>query len=81
MWFAALGPPPRWFPGLLARLLEGSPEVMKLLGDNPFPDRPPRFVRALLYQLHATDIRTRKRSGLWWRRELVGTYFPACAHS
>jgi hypothetical protein len=79
MWFAALGRPPRWFASLLVRLLEGSPDVLKLLGDDPFPDRPPRFVRALLYKLHATDIRTRRRTGLWWRRELVGTYFPACA--
>jgi len=79
MWFAALGPPPRWFARFLARLLEGSPDVLALLGENPFPDGPPRFVRALLYEYRVTDLETRRRTGAWWRRELVGTYFPASA--
>jgi len=77
MWFAALGRPPAWFPILLQRLLEGSPEVLRLLGPNPFPDHPPRYVRALLYQLRMTDIATKRRTGAWWRRELIDTYFPA----
>jgi predicted DCC family thiol-disulfide oxidoreductase YuxK len=78
MWFAALGHPPGWFPVLLARLLEGSADVLKLLGPNPFPDRPPRYVRARLYEYRMTDLATKKRTGAWWRRELIGTYFPAC---
>ena len=77
MWFAALGPPPRWFTRFLRRLLEGSPEVLALLRANPFPAHPPRFVRAQLYDLRATDLATRRRTGAWWRRELVGTYVPA----
>ena len=77
MWFAALGRPPAWFAVLLQRLLEGSPEVLRLLGPNPFPDHPPRFVRALLYQYRMTDIATKRRTGAWWRRELIDTYFPA----
>lgn len=76
MWFAALGRPPAWFPVLLQRLLEGSPDVLRLLGPNPFPDHPPRFVRALLYQYRMTDIATKRRTGAWWRRELIDTYFP-----
>ena len=76
MWFAALRPPPTWFVAFLARLLEGSPDVLKLLGANPFPDRPPRYVRALLYEYRMTDLETKRRTGAWWRRELVGTYFP-----
>ena len=59
MWFAALRPaPPTWFKAFLARLLEGSPDVLKLLGANPFPDRPPRYVRALLYEYRMTDLET-----------------------
>ena len=41
MWFAALGYPPPWFMRLLARLLEGVPEVLALLDGNPFPEHPP----------------------------------------
>ena len=37
-----------WFVNL-ARLLEGSPEVLEPSRGNPFPDQPPRYVRAVLY--------------------------------
>jgi predicted DCC family thiol-disulfide oxidoreductase YuxK len=78
MWFAALGPPPAWFERFLVRLLEGSPEVLRLLASNPFATRPPLLVRALLYDYEMTDRATRKRTGQWWRRELLGVYFPPC---
>ena len=74
-------PPPPWFVAFLARLLEGSPDVLKLLGANPFPDRPPRYVRALLYEYRMTDLETKRRTGAWWRRELIGTYFPTSSLS
>ncbi len=76
MWFAALQPPPTWFGSLLVRLLEGSPDVLALLDGNPFPDRPPTYVRALLYRYRMTDRETRRRTGAWWHRELVGEYVP-----
>jgi hypothetical protein len=79
MWFAALGPPPTWFAVFLARLLQGAPEVRALLGEDPFPAAPPRFVRARLYDYTATDLETRRRTGAWWARREVGTYFPTCA--
>ena len=55
---------------------KASPEVLKLLGANPFPDRPPRYVRALLYEYRMTDLETKRRTGAWWQRELIDTYFP-----
>lgn len=78
MWFAALRGPwgPPWFARLMARLLEGAPEVARLLESQPFPDAPPRYVRALLYAYHFTDAATRQTTGAWWRRELLGLYFP-----
>src|SRR5262249_42480225 len=71
MWFAALGLPPPWFVQLLARLLEGSPDVLSLFAHCPFGDRPPRFVRALLYDYRMTDVPTRRRPVTWWQRELT----------
>ncbi|ATB50934.1 hypothetical protein MYMAC_006591 [Corallococcus macrosporus DSM 14697] len=76
MWFAALGSPPGWFVAFLARLLEGSPDVLGLLADNPFPERPPRMVRAVLYDYRMTDLAERRRTGSWWRREALGLYVP-----
>jgi hypothetical protein len=75
MWFAALGPAPSWFHSLVHRLLENAPDVVALLETNPFPDHAPKYIRALLYDYHMTDRETLRRTGAWWRRELLGTYF------
>jgi len=78
MWFAALGSYENnpWFVNFMVRLLEGSPEVLSLLARNPFPNAPPNFVRAEVYDYHFTDFVTRKATGDWWQRELKGSYFP-----
>ncbi|MGW0044330.1 lipase maturation factor family protein [Rhodococcus sp. NPDC003348] len=74
MWFAAISPGygDRWFGGFVRRLLENDRDTLKLLRRNPFPDDPPRFVRARLYEYRFTDRRTRRASGRWWDRELLG---------
>ncbi|WP_426744577.1 lipase maturation factor family protein [Myxococcus faecalis] len=79
MWFAALSAPPSWFIMFLARLLEGSPEVLSLLARNPFPDAPPRQVRAVLYDYRMTDVEERRRTGAWWTRERRGLYLQPLA--
>jgi lipase maturation factor 1 len=79
MWFAALGDYRQnpWFVNFCARLLQGSPEVLALLANNPFPSRPPRYVRAGLYEYHFTDLQEHHASGAWWKRERAGEYLPA----
>ncbi|SEL36826.1 Predicted thiol-disulfide oxidoreductase YuxK, DCC family [Stigmatella aurantiaca] len=76
MWFAALGRPSTWFLSLLVRLLEGSPDVLALFAANPFPQRPPRAVRAVLYDYRMTDLATQRSTGTWWKRERRGLYVP-----
>jgi len=79
MWFAALGSyrDNPWFVNFVFRLLQGSPEVVALLGRNPFPDAPPRYIRALLYDYSFTDWPARRATGAWWTREPKGVYLPA----
>ncbi|HUC84140.1 MAG TPA: lipase maturation factor family protein [Candidatus Acidoferrales bacterium] len=79
MWFAALGTyqDNPWFVNFCVRLLQGSPEVAGLLARNPFPNHPPRFIRAQLYEYHFSHPAERRATGAWWRRELVGEYMPA----
>ena len=79
MWFAALSnyQTNPWFVSLTLRLLEGSPDVEALLGNNPFPNQPPRYVRAMAYEYTFTDRETRRRTGAWWKREPRGLYLPA----
>jgi len=78
MWFAAMGSYQRhpWFIHLVAKLLQGDRPVMSLLKTNPFPDEPPRFVRALLYEYRFSAPEAKKKAGLWWVREPKGMYFP-----
>ena len=78
MWFAALGNYDRneWFISLCAKLLTGSPEALALMGKNPFPNSPPRYIRAMLYEYHFTDFATRRATAQWWWRELKGPYCP-----
>jgi hypothetical protein len=78
MWFAALSrwQENRWFVSFLVRLLQGEPAVLELLDRNPFPDRPPRYLRAVFYEYHFTDATTRKQDGTYWRRRQIGLYCP-----
>jgi hypothetical protein len=56
--------------------LQNSPEVLALLGRNPFPKAPPKYIRAQLYEYHFTDRATRRATGQWWRRQYKGIYLP-----
>lgn len=77
MWFAALrgncqNAP--WFVNFMIRLLQGSTDVVELLEENPFPETPPRYVRAVLYDYRFTDVETKREIGTWWKRERRGLY-------
>ncbi len=79
MWFAALGDcqGSPWLPGLFRRLLEGSPPVLGLLAADPFPEGPPRYVRALVHDYRFTDAAERATSGRWWKRGEPRLFCPA----
>ncbi len=78
MWFAVLGTPQQnpWFGGLVVRLLEGSRDVSRLLAHNPFPDQPPRYIRASFYRYRFTTVEEHRQSGAWWTRQELGEYLP-----
>ncbi len=78
MWFAALSDyrSNPWLISFMARLLEGKKEVLGLLKDNPFPENPPRYVRAVVYEYRFTDLKTKRETGAWWTRESKGIYCP-----
>jgi len=74
MWFAALNPEGarEWLVPLLRHLLVGTPEVLALLGENPFPGAPPRYVRLVYYRYRFSTPTERATRGAWWQRERVG---------
>ena len=76
LWFASLGPwqETPWVLLAQARLLEGSPDVLALFRGNPFPGAPPVQVRTVKWRYWFTDVATRRATGRWWDRELVGPF-------
>jgi hypothetical protein len=79
MWFAALSSYQQnpWFQQLMLRLLQGSPEVTGLFASNPFPGKPPHFIRAVVYNYHFSDFAERRSTGAIWMRTPIGDYFPS----
>jgi len=61
---------------LLERLLRNAPDVTRLLARNPFPDAPPQYVRAKLFEYHFASVEEHRATGAWWKREERGDYSP-----
>lgn len=76
MWFAAISPSyaQPWLTPFLQRLLRNDRPTLRLLRHNPFPDSPPRYVRALLYEYRFTTPAELRRERAWWHRTLIGGY-------
>jgi hypothetical protein len=78
LWFASLG---SWqeYPIVLKTevlLLSNDSDVLNLFVTNPFPNRPPRQVRAVIWQYWFTTMSEKRTHGLWWRRQFIGLYAP-----
>ncbi|GAA4532074.1 lipase maturation factor family protein [Mycobacterium paraffinicum] len=76
MWFAAISPgyAQPWLTPFLQRLLRNDRNTLRLLRHNPFPDAPPRYVRAQLYEYRFTTPAELRRERAWWHRTLIGGY-------
>jgi hypothetical protein len=79
LWFASLG---EWRDNPLVlrterRLLSNNADVLALFAANPFPQGPPRQVRAVIWQYWFTSMAEKREHGLWWRRQFLGLYAPA----
>jgi lipase maturation factor 1 len=78
LWFASLG---TWreYPWVVRTevlLLHGDSDVLSLFAGNPFPKSPPKEVRAVVWEYWFTDLKTKRATGVWWRRDFRGLYGP-----
>ncbi len=78
LWFASLG---SWrdysiVPRTEVQLLSNDKDVLNLFAKKPFPNGPPREVRAVMWQYWFTTMSERRTQGLWWRRQFIGLYAP-----
>lgn len=86
IWFAAIPgvhydlrtlPTPQHYPWVVHfvwKLLHNDAGTLSLLVGNPFPEAPPRYVRALVYRYRFAPLA--KGDGEWWTRERVGNWLP-----
>lgn len=77
MWFAAMGSPDEytWTFNLVWKLLHNDAKTVSLFAGNPFPGKPPRYIRAVLYRYSFAKPGNSK--ALWWNRERLGLWLPA----
>jgi len=78
MWFLPFNPRyvNPWFVSFTEKLLRGDQTVLHVLRSNPFPNTPPRFIRARMYHYQFTTPEEHKKTGAWWKRTFIGEYLP-----
>ena len=78
MWFAAMSTPDEypWTLTLIKKLLHNDPGAVGLFAANPFPDKPPRYIRAVLYRY--SFAKPGNSDGHVWNRTRIGApWLPA----
>ncbi len=78
LWFAALGAYQEnpWTGNLAVRLLQGEPAVLNLMNPPPF-SKPPKFIRASIYDYWFTTPAERRKTGAIWNRRYERVFIPA----
>lgn len=76
IWFAAMATPNDypWTVSFVWHLLQNEPTTLQLIANNPFPEAPPRYIRALRYRYKFAP--QDNPEGAWWTRERLETWLP-----
>ena len=76
LWFAAMVPLAEnpWIFSLVKQMLKGNLEVTKYFLVNPFPNTPPKYIRAFVYDYHFSTPEQKAATGNWWWRDKQGVY-------
>jgi len=77
MWFAAMSVPEEypWTYHLIWKLLHNDAQALSLFKEEPFPGKPPKYVRAVLYQYQFAE--PGNKEGSWWNRRRISDWIPA----
>jgi hypothetical protein len=76
IWFAAMSRPERypWTLHLVWKLLHNDEATLRLLAPSPFPEAPPRFIRAAYFRYEFAP--SGNPDGAWWTRTYLGDWLP-----
>jgi hypothetical protein len=77
MWFASMSTPDEypWTITLVSKLLNNDKNATALFAENPFADKPPKYIRAVLYRY--SFAKPGNPQHLWWNRERISIWIPA----
>jgi hypothetical protein len=70
-----------WFLRFVEKLLKNDARTLALMGKNPFPDAPPKRIRARYWLYRFSTKEERAATGAYWQRKLLGEYLPPVASS
>jgi hypothetical protein len=75
LWFAAMSTPDQypWTLHVVSKLLRGDPGLLSLMEKNPFPDGPPRWIRATRWRYRFARPTP---GGQWWERSDPEPWLP-----
>jgi hypothetical protein len=76
IWFAAMSAPEEypWTVHFVWKLLHNDTGTLGLIANNPFPDKPPRHIRAELFRYEFAP--PENPGGGWWKRTPLGLWLP-----
>jgi len=74
IWFAAMASPGEypWTFNFVWKLLHNDIGTLSLIANNPFPSKPPHYIRARLYRYQFAPPGEKA----WWKRDLIGEWLP-----
>ncbi|TNF94366.1 MAG: lipase maturation factor family protein [Gammaproteobacteria bacterium] len=76
-WFVTIHPMfVPWYEKFLYALMDNRPDVVGLLENNPFPDKPPNYLNIDAFRYTFTDWKTKQETGNWWNVEYLGPFPP-----
>lgn len=77
MWFLALGSANQpWFRRMLEKILDGDPQIRRLLYKDPFDGEAPVLIRVRVFEYRYATASERRETGQFWWREELGTLVP-----
>jgi hypothetical protein len=79
MWFASMSSADEypWTLNLTWKLLHNDKEAISLFESTPFPSKPPKYIRAVLYKYEFAP--PGNKENLWWKRTQLGNWLPPMA--
>ena len=81
IWFAAMERPEQnpWLIHLIWKLLDNDKGALSLLANNPFPDKPPKYIRVQFYRYQFTELNNPEHA--IWKRTYIGEWLPLLSKS